>query len=86
MGKKKQPTYRLVAIEKEKSRDGLYIESLGHYNPRTDPPTIQFHEEKILDWLRKGALPSETVAKILTKEGIIAKLDEMKKASSPAIQ
>lgn len=70
MGKKKQPTYRLVAIDKRAPRDGRFIESLGHYNPRTEPATIVFEEERILDWLKKGASPSATVQRLLKQSGI----------------
>ncbi|MCD4784188.1 MAG: 30S ribosomal protein S16 [Candidatus Eremiobacteraeota bacterium] len=67
MGKKKQPTYRLVAAEKTAPRDGRFIETLGNYNPRTEPPVINFDEEKVLDWLRKGAKPTNVVIRLLKK-------------------
>lgn len=78
MGKKKQPSYRLVAINKRSPRDGRFIEMLGHYNPRTEPVTINFDEEKVLDWLKKGAQPSETVKKLLSKIGLWQKFLETK--------
>lgn len=76
MGKKKQPSYRLVAADKRSPRDGRFIEILGHYNPRTEPVVINFKEEKVIDWLRKGAMPSETVIRLLKKAGIWQKFSQ----------
>ena len=76
VGKKKQPTYRLVAIDKRAPRDGRFIESLGHHNPRTEPKTTVFKEERILDWLQKGASPTETVIRLLKEAGIWQKFKE----------
>jgi small subunit ribosomal protein S16 len=78
MGKKKQPTYRLVAAEKTAPRDGAFIELLGHYNPRTEPATFEFVEEKVMDWLRKGAQPSPTVKRLLEKTGTWEKFIQSK--------
>jgi len=75
MGKKKQPTYRLVAAEKTAPRDGRMIEILGHYNPRTEPPVINFNEEKVLDWLRKGAKPTDVVRRLLKKIDVWQKFE-----------
>ena len=72
-GKKKQPSYRLIAIHSTSARDGKFIEILGHYNPQSDPKVISFDEEKIQEWLKKGAVPSETVKRLLEKQGIIGK-------------
>ena len=63
IGKKKAPFYRIVAIDKRKSRDGQYLENLGTYNPLTGE-LIQFHIERIQAWLDKGAIPSDTVVKL----------------------
>lgn len=70
VGKKKQPSYRLVATDSRNARDGKIIENLGHYNPTTHPATIVFNEEKVLLWLKKGASPSDVVKKVLLKTGI----------------
>lgn len=70
VGKKKQPSYRLVATNSRSPRDGRFIEILGHYNPLTDPPTVVFKEEKILEWLRKGAQPTEAMKRLLINGGI----------------
>lgn len=75
-GKKKQPTYRLVAADSHSPRDGRFIEILGHYNPRTDPPTLVLKEEKIVEWLKKGAKPTESVRQILTTAGIMQRAEE----------
>lgn len=79
IGKKKQPSYRVVAIEMRNSRDGRFIETLGHYNPRTEPATMKLDEEKLLTWLGKGASPSETVQRLLTKSGVWQKYQDSKK-------
>lgn len=82
MGKKKQPTYRLVATDSRSPRDGRFIEILGHYNPRTEPPTVEFKEEKVLDWLSKGAQPSNTVKRLLTNNGTWKKHEDSKGKAS----
>lgn len=70
VGKKKQPSYRLVATDSRNSRDGKIIENLGHYNPTTHPATVVFNEEKVLLWLKKGAVTSDVVKKVFLKTGI----------------
>lgn len=82
MGKKKEPTYRLVATDSRSPRDGRFIEILGHYNPRTEPPTVEFKEEKVLDWLSKGAQPSNTVKRLLTNNGTWKKHEDSKGKAS----
>lgn len=73
VGAKKQPSYRIVAIDARKPRSGAAADIIGHYNPRTDPPTIVINEEKALKWLKNGAQPSESAAILLQKQGILAK-------------
>ena len=70
VGKKKQPQYRLVVADSRAPRDGAFIETIGTYNPLTDPATITVNEEKARDWLSKGAVPSDRVVKILASQGI----------------
>jgi small subunit ribosomal protein S16 len=70
VGKKKQPSYRLVAAPSRSPRDGRFIEILGHYNPLTNPPTVVFKEERIIHWLKDGAQPSDSVRQLLTTAGI----------------
>lgn len=65
MGKKKQPTYRVVAADSRSPRDGRFIEILGHYNPRSEPSVVVIDNDKAVAWLRKGAQPTETVARLL---------------------
>jgi small subunit ribosomal protein S16 len=69
MGKKKQPTYRVVAADSRSPRDGRFIESFGTYFPRQDPPGVEIDNAKAVDWLRKGAQPTETVERLLKKSG-----------------
>ena len=69
VGKKKQPSYRLVVADSRAPRDGAFIEIIGHYNPRTDPTTLVVKEDEAIEWLSRGAQPSDTVAKLLTRIG-----------------
>ncbi len=71
VGAKKQPSYRVVVADSRAPRDGAFISIIGHYNPLTDPETVVIDEEKALTWLRQGAQPTETVARLLAKVGII---------------
>ena len=70
--------YRVVAVDRHSPRDGKFIEVIGHYNPLTDPATVDINEEKALKWLARGAQPSETVRKLLHKAGIIDKFEQQK--------
>ncbi len=70
VGRKKQASFRLVAADARSPRDGRFIEILGHYNPRTEPPTVLFKEERVLDWLSRGAQPTESVQVLLVSSGI----------------
>ena len=65
MGKKKQPTYRVVAADARSPRNGRFIEIIGTYQPRLDPSVINIDNDKALKWLRNGAQPTETVGKLL---------------------
>jgi len=69
MGKKKQPTYRLVAADSRKARNGRFIEALGFYDPRRDPSVIEIDNERAVAWLRNGAQPTERVEKLLKISG-----------------
>ena len=69
MGKKKQPTYRVVAADKRKARNGKFIEVIGFYDPKQDPSVIEIENEKAIHWLNKGAQPSERVEKLLKISG-----------------
>lgn len=69
VGKKKQPTYRIVAADSRAPRDGRYLEIVGTYDPRREPSAVTVDNEKAVDWLRKGALPTERVEKLLKISG-----------------
>jgi small subunit ribosomal protein S16 len=71
MGAKKQPTYRFVVADSRAPRDGAFIEILGHYNPRTEPKTLEVNAEKAKEWLSKGAQPTETVKRLFAEKGIM---------------
>jgi small subunit ribosomal protein S16 len=71
VGATKQPTYRVVVADGRSPRDGRAIEILGHYNPRTDPIEFAVDVEKTKAWLAKGALPSDTVARLLRSAGVL---------------
>ncbi len=78
VGAKRQPSYRLVAADSETPRDGRFLEVVGFYNPRTDPPTIQLNEARIYDWISKGALPSDSVNQLFKSAGLIDRLARFK--------
>jgi small subunit ribosomal protein S16 len=69
MGKTKQPTYRIVVADARTQRDGRFIEILGTYEPRQEPTKVTLDNDKAVQWLRQGAQPTETVAKILKTTG-----------------
>lgn len=71
MGKKKQPTYRVVAADARSPRDGRFIEIVGTYNPRSEPSEIKIDNAKAVHWLREGAQPSDRVKKLLTVSGAL---------------
>ncbi|HEU4448808.1 MAG TPA: 30S ribosomal protein S16 [Gaiellaceae bacterium] len=70
VGSKKNPIYRVVVADARSPRDGRFIEIVGRYNPQTQPSTIQLDEEKIRDWIAKGAQPSDTVRRLLKAKGL----------------
>ena len=78
VGAKKQPSYRLVATDKEMPRDGRFLEILGNYNPRTEPATIHLEEDRIFEWMSKGAQPSESVAQLFQTSGLMTRFARFK--------
>ncbi len=74
VGATKQPTYRVVVMDRRGARDSRAIETLGHYNPRTDPIEFAVDAEKVKKWIAQGALPSDTVARLLQNAGILPKV------------
>jgi small subunit ribosomal protein S16 len=71
MGAKKHPSYRVVVAESTAPRDGTYVELLGHYNPLTNPTTFKVDEDKVRRWLARGAQPTDRVARLLRKSGVL---------------
>jgi len=82
IGLKGQPTYRVVAADKESPRDGRFLEILGVYNPRTSPATIHLKEDRVFHWMTNGALPTESVAQIFKSSGTQSRFDRFKKGES----
>jgi small subunit ribosomal protein S16 len=70
IGKKKQPTYRVVVADSRSPRDGRFIEAIGRYAPRNEPSIVEIDRDRALDWLGKGAKPSEAVANLLRIAGV----------------
>jgi len=71
VGATRQPTYRVVVADGRNARDGRSIETIGHYNPRTDPIDVKIDADKARKWLAQGAQPSETVARLFRNAGIL---------------
>lgn len=69
-GGKKSPFYRIVVADKRAPRDGRNLEQVGIYDPKQNPPRIEFREEKLAEWMRLGARPSATVAQLMKKSGL----------------
>jgi small subunit ribosomal protein S16 len=82
VGLKGQPTYRIVAADKEASRDGRFLEILGFYNPRTQPATIHVQEARVYHWMKNGALPTESVAQVFKTAGLLDRFERFKKGEA----
>ncbi len=82
VGAKKQPIYRIVVADARAPRDGRFIESIGQYNPRTNPETVIVDEGRALHWLNAGAQPSESVTQLFTKRGTLDRLQRMRQGES----
>jgi len=78
MGAKKNPFYRIVVADSRFPRNGRSIEQIGTYNPVAEPVTVKIDEEKALDWMSKGAKPSDTVRNLFSKQGIMQKFHDSK--------
>ncbi len=78
MGSKQKPFYRIVAADSRSPRDGRFIEIVGTYNPIKNPAEINIDEEKTINWLNKGAQPTDTVRSLFTQKGIMKKFSESK--------
>jgi len=84
-GRKKHPLYHIVVADSRAPRDGKYIEKLGLYNPTTNPPTIDLDFDKALDWVQKGAKPTDTCRSILSQKGVMYKKHLLKGVRKNAI-
>ncbi len=82
IGAKMQPSYRIVAADKEAPRDGRFLEILGFYNPRTEPATIQLKEDRIYAWIDKGAQPSESAGQVFKSAGLMDRYARYKKGEA----
>lgn len=84
MGKKKQPLYKIVAVDSRVKRDGRFIDAVGSYNPRTNPMTITLREDRVFHWLERGAQPTDTVKNLLSRKGVWLKWGLKKKKADEA--
>jgi len=82
IGLKGQPSYRIVAADKESPRDGRFLEILGFYNPRTDPATLQIKEDRIYHWMGNGAQLSGSIEQIFKGAGVLDRFARFKKGES----
>lgn len=79
-GRKKKPFYRIVVADSRAPRDGRFIEIVGNYDPKIDPPEVNLKEDRIVEWLSKGAEPTETVSHLLKKKGVGVNKEKVKAA------
>ena len=85
VGARNQPSYRIVAADKESPRDGRFLENLGIYNPRTEPSTVEINEERLFHWLKNGAQPSDAVVKALKPIGTWDRWERFKSGEDIAL-
>lgn len=81
-GLKNQSSYRIMAAEKESPRDGRFLEILGYYNPRNNPSTVEIKEDRVYDWMSKGAQPSESVVRVFNSVGLMDRFARFKAGES----
>lgn len=84
VGKKKQPSYRVVVADSRSPRDGRIIESIGHYQPRQEPSVIDIDSNRALHWLQRGAQPSDTVRRLLQISGAWSQFTGEAPAAAPS--
>jgi small subunit ribosomal protein S16 len=82
MGLRGQPSYRIVAADKEAARDGRFLEILGFYNPRTEPATVNIKEDRVFHWMKNGALPTESVGQVFRTSGLLDRFERFKKGEA----
>ncbi len=85
MGTKKKPFYRVVVADSRAPVKGKYIEMLGRYNPRSEPPLIEIEEDRAIQWLLRGAQPSETVKSLFSQKGIMERAQAIKQGRQAPI-
>jgi small subunit ribosomal protein S16 len=78
IGLKRQPSYRIVAADKESPRDGRFLEILGFYNPRTEPTTLTVKEDRVFHWMQNGARPTESVEQVFKTAGTLDRWERFK--------
>lgn len=84
VGAKKRPMYRLVVADSHSPRDGRFVETIGHYNPLTDPETVNVKVDRARLWLERGAQPTEAVERLLRKTGVLpARTEQTSQATQP---
>ena len=86
VGAKNKPMYRIVVADSRSPRDGAFIEIIGHYNPLTDPETLDVDKEKAVKWLTSGARPTETVIRLLAKSEVPDEISNLKKTENSKIK
>jgi small subunit ribosomal protein S16 len=79
IGLKAQPSYRIIAADKEAPRDGRFLEILGYYNPRTDPATVELKEDRVYHWMSNGAKPTESAEQVFKMIGLLDRYARFKK-------
>lgn len=81
-GQRHQPSYRIIVADKESPRDGRFLEIIGSYIPTTDPFTFEVQEERVYEWMKNGALPTESVARLFNITGVLDRFERFKKGES----
>jgi len=84
VGKKKQPIYKIVAADSRASRNGKFIQAIGHYNPLVNPMVIDLNEARLFAWLKRGAQPTDTLRSLLQRKGLWLKWNLIKKGADEA--
>jgi len=85
-GAKKRASFRIVVAPSRAPRDGRFLEILGHYNPRHDPPTVVVDEERLFHWMSQGAQLSDSLKRILTSKGILERYGKTEADASAAAE
>ncbi len=80
LGAKKKPFYRIIVADSRSPRNGRFIEIIGNYDPTKEPAVVNVDEDKAIDWMMKGAQPTDTVRSLLSKKGVMAKYDAAKRS------